>query len=385
MTNGCRHFRSDPPRIGILGGGQLGRMTALAAIRMGVSVRTLSPESSAPVEGLGESMTGDWTRTEVLESFAGGCDVITVESEWAPADLAARIVGPDIPVLPRPRTLEQIRHKGVQKDLLLQAGIPQAPYRRCESIEEAQQAAAELGYPVVLKKYQGSYDGYGNALANSESEIRSLWPLLSGPDGILVEGWIDFKREIATLVARRPGGEGVIYPLVDTIQRDHRCHAVLAPGSSDSEITSRARDLAVRCAEAVDSVGILGVELFETRDGSVLVNELAPRPHNTGHYTIEACHTSQFENHVRAILDWPLGNPDLIVDAAVMVNILGRSDSKVSLESIPDALQEHSGSIHIYGKTDSRPGRKMGHVTVTASDTESARRYAESIVSRILI
>jgi 5-(carboxyamino)imidazole ribonucleotide synthase len=385
MNMETHHNNPDPPRIGILGGGQLGRMTALAAIRMGLLVRTLSPELSAPVEGLGETVIGDWRSSEILSSFGKDCSVVTVESEWAPADIADDVLKGRIPVYPRPATLRSIRHKGVQKTILDEAGVPQAPYRLCRSLDHALDAGRTFGYPVVLKKYEGSYDGYGNSTANCDEDLKMAWSGLHGHDGLLVEGWVSFRRELATLVARRPGGEYVVYPLVHTEQRDHRCHAVSVPAGCSSVLVGEAKDLAVRAAEAVDVVGILAVELFETEEGRLLINELAPRPHNTGHYTIEACHTSQFENHVRAIMDWPLGSPDLAVPAAVMVNILGSRDTAISLRSYSEALDGDGGSIHIYGKSHSRPGRKMGHVTVTSENVEFARSRAESIVSRILI
>jgi 5-(carboxyamino)imidazole ribonucleotide synthase len=185
------------------------------------------------------------------------------------------------------------------------------------------------------------------------------------------------------MVARRADGEHVEYPVVETIQKDHRCHMVIAPAQIADDIAERAREIARAAVEAVDAVGVIGVELFEMEDGEVLYNEMAPRPHNTGHYTIEACHTSQFENHLRAILGWPLGDPSLQVPAAVMVNLIGERDDVARPEGLTDALSIPGAAVHIYGKTDVRAKRKMGHVTVTGSDVDSLIERAEKAAALI--
>ena len=372
------------PTIGILGGGQLGRMSALAAIRMGIHVRTLSPKPSGPVEGLGESLSGDWTDPDVMRNFVTGCDVITVESEWAPAEVAEEVAG-DIPVYPRAETLRIIRHKGVQRKRLTEAGLPGTQYRLCASIEEAEDACAAVGFPAVFKRFQGSYDGYGNRMVHSTDDIPGAWQALADPDGLLVEKWVPFIRELAVMVSRRPSGEYVVYPVVHIEQRNHRCHSVVVPAPSSPDIQNQAQQLAVQAALNLDIVGMLGVELFETRDGAILVNELAPRPHNSGHFSIESCKTSQFENHVRSILDWPLGDPSLRVPAAAMVNILGQRTGLVSSQSLHTSFEVTDAAIHIYGKTETRPDRKMGHVTVTADHPEEALIRAEKAASRILL
>src|SRR5690606_32339801 len=198
-----------------------------------------------------------------------------------------------------------------------------------------------------------------------------------------IESFVPFEQELSVLVARRPGGEHVIYPVAHTEQRDHRCHAVEVPARIDPEVASEARRVGLAAIEAVSAVGVTAVELFLSRDGRVLVNELAPRPHNTGHYSIEACHTSQFENHVRAVLGWPLGDPGLRVPAACMVNVLGHTDGPTIVRGLEDALAVAGAAVHLYGKATVRPRRKMGHVTVTADDAEAARARAEHAASLI--
>jgi 5-(carboxyamino)imidazole ribonucleotide synthase len=371
------------PTVGILGGGQLGRMSAMAALRMGLDVRTLSPSFSGPVATLGHSHTGDWEDEKVMQAFLGHVDVVTVESEWAPADVAARISAGRVPVWPSPSTLEIIRHKGRQKRALEDAGVAVAPWRSCATRAEAHQAASDFGFPVIAKRFEGSYDGYGNATIRTPEDMDDAWSELAADDGLLVEDFIHFERELAVMVARRPSGQTVVYPVVVTEQKDHRCHAVWVPSGLTTDRIHAVETMALRAAEAVGAVGVLGVELFERKDGSLLLNELAPRPHNTGHYTIEACHTSQFENHIRAVLDWPLGDPSLRVPAAVMINVLGHRAGALQRDGFTEALAIDGASVHLYGKRDVRPKRKMGHVTVTATTVDEARKKAESAAALI--
>lgn len=370
------------PTLGILGAGQLGRMTALAAMRLGVHVRLLSNTSGHASAGLANLTVGDWSDPEVLGAFAEGCDVVTCESEWAPVSKLATL-RPGLAVRPGPRTLEIIRDKGVQKKVLADAGLPIPAFALCATADDAHARAMRFGYPVVLKRRRGSYDGYGNATVHDETSLRAAWSRLAQDDGLLVEEFATFSRELATLVARRPGGEHVVYPVVYTEQRDHRCHAVVAPSGLPLAVEDEAKHMALAAVEAVGGIGITGVELFEMPDGSLLVNELAPRPHNTGHYSIEGCHTSQFENHVRAVLDWPLGSPDLRVPAAVMINILGHREGQPRAEGLRDALNQPCVSVHVYNKPDVRSRRKMGHVTATGIDPVAARKDAERAAQAI--
>jgi 5-(carboxyamino)imidazole ribonucleotide synthase len=375
---------SSFPTVGILGGGQLGKMMASEAVRMSVNVRLLSPKDAGPMQAYSGAMAGDWTDPDVLRDFGADCDVITVESEWAPAAEAADALGTDVDVWPSPHTLELIKDKGVQKQHLADADCPVPDFECCETVDEAVSVANDFGYPVVLKQYRGAYDGYGNATVHSEDELRDAWTDLAADDGLMVEVFAEFTRELAVQVARRPGGEQVVYPVAYTEQKNHRCHAVEVPADIDDDIAEKARTIAQRSVDAVEGVGLIAVELFEMPDGRVLVNELAPRPHNTGHYTIEGCHTSQFENHVRAVLDWPLGSTALRTPAAVMVNVLGeREGTPARPDTLPDALSVEGVTPHIYGKPDVRPGRKMGHVTALGDDSDDTRARAEEAADAI--
>lgn len=371
------------PTLGILGDGQLGRMLALAAIRMGIQVHTLAPQPAGPMDGLGTYTQGDWTNPDVLRAFAESCTAITVESEWAPADHLINVLPEGVGVWPHPDTLALIRDKGIQKKTLQQAGLPVPQFVCCATLDAAREAVAAFGYPVLFKRYRGSYDGYGNATVRTEADVEQAWNDLAAEDGLLVEAWVPFVRELSVLVARRPGGEHVVYPVAYTEQKDHRCHAVVVPASIPPDVAAEAQRIGVGAVEAVNGVGITAVELFECEDGQILVNELAPRPHNTGHYSIEGSYTSQFENHVRAVLDLPLGNPSLREPVSVMINVLGHRNHAPETNGYADALRIPGVAVHLYGKHDVRPKRKMGHVTTTGTDPTETRARAEQAAALI--
>lgn len=368
---------SSFPVVGILGGGQLARMTALAARRMGFNVRFLLPEPAGPARDLGPSFTGDWTDPGMLREFGMGCTVVTTESEWTPVHEAEEALQGQVPVRPGSFTLDIIRHKGRQKTWLRNAGLPVPEFACCATLGEALDAANRFGYPVLAKKYTHAYDGYGNRTVRSDEELRAAWDCLAAEDGLLIEIFVAFRRELSVLAARRPGGEHVAYPVADTEQRDHRCYAVEVPSRITDAEAREAQRTGLAAVEAVRGTGLVAVELFHTKDGRILINELAPRPHNTGHYSIEGSHTSQFENHLRAVLDMPLGDPALRVPAAVMVNVLGRREGASSPGGLEEALSVSGAAVHLYGKTETRTNRKMGHVTVTGNDRSDARQRAE--------
>lgn len=366
-----------------MGGGQLGRMLAIAAIPMGIKVRFLSQTADGPMQGLGEHVVGDWKDPDVLRTFAAGCTAITVESEWAPAEYLLDILPPQTGLWPHPKTLGLIRNKGIQKKTLQAAGLPVPDFACCSTLEEAKREAANFGYPVLLKRFLGSYDGYGNATVKTPEELEVAWPKLADESGLMVEAWVPFVRELSVLIARRPGGAHAIYPVAFTEQKDHRCHAVVVPAAISDETAARATAIGLQAVEAVQGVGITAVELFELADGTVLVNELAPRPHNTGHYSIEGCYASQFENHVRAVLDLPLGSTALRQPVAVMINVLGHREAEPETHGYTEALSVPGVAVHVYGKTGVRPKRKMGHVTATGKDANAVRELAEKAAALI--
>jgi 5-(carboxyamino)imidazole ribonucleotide synthase len=370
----------DPgfPTVGVLGGGQLGRMLALAALRLGLRVRFFRDDDSGPADGVAESVVGRWDDVEALRRFVTGCAVVTLENEWQDLRTLVEVLPAGVPLWPSPETMRWVGDKIAQKQHAEASGLPVGPWRACGDLEALRQAARAFGLPVVVKRPHQSYDGYGNATAHDEDELRRAYARLAEADGrVLVEAFVPFVRELAVLVARRPGGQDVVYPVATTVQREHRCAAVEVPAAIAPAVAAAATDLARRAAAAYGCVGVVGVEMFELADGRILLNEIAPRPHNTGHYTIEACATSQFENHLRAVLDWPLGDTSLVRPAAVMVNVLGHRTGPASAATLPAALALPGVAVHVYGKREVRPGRKLGHVTVLDDSLERARARAE--------
>ena len=367
------------PTLGVLGGGQLGRMTALAAARLAVPVRVLCDEESGTGRPLADVTVADWTDPAVLREWAARCDVVTVESEWAPAD-SLLDAAPETVLRPGVETLLAVRHKGRQRAALGAAGLPQPEHVAARTVEEAQAAVERFG-AAVLKRFEGSYDGYGNATCHTPAEVPAAWDALAAADGLLVESFVEFQAEAAVTVARRADGEAVVYPVVRSEHRDHRLHAATVPAGFSDATEMEARRVALATVAALGATGVMTVEVFVT-DDEVLVNEVAPRPHNTAHLTLDAHHTSQFENHVRAALAMPLGDPGLRVPAACMVNVLGRRDGRTAPD-LSAALAVPGASVWLYGKDEVRTTRKMGHVTATAATPDDARQRAEAAAAAV--
>ena len=378
------------PKLGVLGGGQLARMTAEAAYPLGVEVHVLEKFAGSPAGAIAHSeMVGRPDDHELLRRFAAACDVVTLESEFInEADLAV-VEETGTLLFPSSRSVGKIQDKLLQKDTLRDAGIPVAPYRGVATHEEAAAFGEEQGYPFVLKSRRGGYDGYGNATIRSREDIAVGWEKITQGElrnELYAEAFVPFTKELALMVVRSRAGEMVLYPVVETIQQNHICHLVIAPAEVDPVAAESAAEMGAAAVEAIEGVGIFGVELFLREDGEVLVNELAPRPHNSGHYTIEGCRTSQFENHVRAVMGWPLGSPELLAPAVVMANVLGERHASGVIANYDEVLSDPAMHLHIYGKAECRPGRKMGHVTVlgqSRSDAlQQAREGAETISFR---
>ena len=384
--------------LGILGGGQLGRMTAFAALRLGLDVRILADRASGPAAPFAGMTVADWTDPFVLRDWAEGCDAVTVESEWAPADRLLDVLPDGTALWPSPDTLHVVRHKGRQRDRLAERRLPQPDYVLARTSDELAAAAQRFGLPVVAKRFEGSYDGYGNATCRQPDDLGAAWEALAADDGLLAEAFVPFEAELAVQVARRADGEAVVYPAVRSEHRDHRLHAATVPAGAPAAVEAEAQRVARAAVEAVGAVGVVTVELFLMPEGDelatgagaadglatgrVLVNEIAPRPHNTGHIWTEAGHTSQYENHVRAVLGLPLGDPGLRVPAACLVNVLGQREGGTR-PRLHDALAVEGATLHLYGKPDVRPARKMGHVVATASDAATARARAERAASLV--
>jgi 5-(carboxyamino)imidazole ribonucleotide synthase len=342
--------------IGILGGGQLGRMTALAAARLGYRCHIFVDEPDSPAAQVcGAATVAEFSDREALERFAGAIDVATFEFENIPAR-AVRWVAALKPVLPRPEILEIAQDRLREKDFLRTIGIQTTAYRGISDPTVLLRAMRDLGYPAVLKTVRLGYDGKGQVTLTSEIKAEEAWRRMGGEIGIL-ESFVDFTCEISVIVARGANGAWAAYPPVENQHVNHVLETTIAPARIPAETAMRSEEIARHVAEKLDLVGVLAVEMFVTQAGELLVNEIAPRPHNSGHWTIDACYTSQFEQLVRAICGLPLGSVEHHSDA-LMQNLLG-SD----VANWRDALNDPLAKLHLYGKTEIQPGRKMGHIT----------------------
>jgi 5-(carboxyamino)imidazole ribonucleotide synthase len=366
--------RTGLPVVGMVGGGQLARMTHQAAIALGQSLRVLaeSPDDGAALVAA-DTVIGYHTDLDALRGFAAGCDVVTFDHEHVPGEHIRALVAEGVIVHPGADALRHAQDKRVMRQRLTDLGVPVPAWRSVASVADVADFAASHGGNVVLKATTGGYDGRSVWFVHNPEEAERLL----GTD-LIAEERVPLRRELAAVVARSPFGQVATYPVVETVQRDGICVEVLAPAPGlDPRRAVHAQQLAIRIATELDVVGILAVELFEVDGGGILVNELAMRPHNSGHWTIEGARTSQFEQHLRAVLDYPLGETSLTAPAVVMANVLGGQPGGMGIdERLHHLFAEDPGArVHLYGK-QVRPGRKIGHVTVLGDDLELARKRA---------
>jgi len=342
--------------IGVIGGGQLGRMTALAAARLGYRCHVLAPEPDSPAAQVTSRATvAAYDDVAALERFAAAVDVATIEFENLPTAPLARLAE-RVPLHPSPAVLAVCQDRLREKAFLAEIGVASAPWRPVRAAAELAGALAELAGPLVLKTARLGYDGKGQIGLAPGDDPAAAWACFGAVPGVAEER-IDFACEISVITARGPDGTQVSYPAVENRHEAHVLAQTIAPAPIPAALADEARALAERIARALGVVGLLAVEMFVTRDGRLLVNELAPRPHNSGHWTIDACAISQFELLVRAICGLPLPDPGRFADA-VMDNLLGSA-----IEAWPALLAEPGARLHLYGKAEVRPGRKLGHVT----------------------
>ncbi|MGA1212548.1 MAG: 5-(carboxyamino)imidazole ribonucleotide synthase [Solirubrobacterales bacterium] len=361
----------------MVGGGQLARMTHQAAIGLGVEVAVLavSPDEPAVLAGA-RFVEGRPDDPVALRRLAAGSDVVTFDHEGVPPEVLDELAAEGIPLAPPPGAKIFAQDKSVARERLGQMGFPVPANLLADSVAEVESFGAEHGWPVVAKAPRGGYDGRGVWELDSADQAE---PILEGLEGgLLLEPKLELVRELAVITARRAAGESVTWPVVETVQRDAMCRELIVPARSDEPVLERATELGRSIAEAVGAVGIVAVELFETPDG-LFVNELALRPHNSGHFSIEGSVSSQFEQHLRAVLDWPLGSTAPNAPAVVTINLVGPADGSDPRQRLPEALGVERAHIHLYDK-DSRPGRKLGHVTALADTVEEAHRIASEAV-----
>lgn len=360
-------------RVGVVGGGQLARMMIAPAEELGIDIRVLA-ESEGMSAGLAATAVGDYHDAETVLRFARDVDVLTFDHEHVPQDVLSVLVEAGVAVHPGPAPLAVAQDKLVMRARMAELGMPQPDWAAVSDAEQLQDFVDAHGGRAVVKTPRGGYDGKGVRVVSAATEADDWFAALAedaNGGALLVEELVDFTRELAQQVARRPSGEVRAYPLVATVQRDGVCAEVIAPAPRAGERLARAAaEIGVAVAEGLGVTGMLAVELFETSDERILINELAMRPHNSGHWTQDGAVTSQFEQHLRAVLDLPLGATDAIAPWTIMVNILGGPAEGGLTERFAPAMAAHpTAKIHTYGK-DPRPGRKVGHVNVAGDDLD---------------
>jgi len=370
--------------VGVIGGGQLARMMVPPAIALGLEIRVLA-ENEGSSARLAATQVGDYHDAETVLAFARDVDVITFDHEHVPQDVLAALVAAGVSVQPSPAALFVAQDKLVMRERLAALGLPVPDWARLASPADLDRFLADHGGRVVVKTARGGYDGKGVRVVESSADVADWFDgLADGNTGgaLLGEELVEFRRELAQSVARRPNGDVVAWPVVESIQRGGVCSEVIAPApGSAGRIADMAEQIARTLASELGVTGVLAVELFETTDDRILINELAMRPHNTGHWSIDDSTTSQFEQHLRAVLDLPLGDTGMHDDWSVMVNVLGGPATGTIADRLPRAMDDQpSVKIHDYGK-DPRPGRKVGHVTASGDDLDEvvfrARAAAE--------
>lgn len=374
-----------PGTIGIVGGGQLGRMLTLAALPLGFKVVVVDPGANSPAAQVGaQQIIGDFYDEQALRQLADQSDYLTVETEHLDTALLQELANQGTQINPSPGTIAIIQDKLAQKQFLQAAGIPVALFTEIFDETSARLALEEFDGIMILKTRRGAYDGRGNMVAKNHSDIEKAFKIFD-KQPLYAEKYVPFSKELAVMVARGLDGSTATYPVVETIQERSICVEVLAPAEINPSASAHAHQLALDVANHLEGAGVFGIEMFLTREGEIIVNEIAPRVHNSGHYTIEACVTSQFEQHIRAITGLPLGPTDMIVPAAVMINILGERNGPSMPAGIDKADAKSGTTVHLYDKSPTKIDRKMGHLTAVGSSLSEARKLARQAKALISI
>jgi 5-(carboxyamino)imidazole ribonucleotide synthase len=373
------------PRVGVIGGGQLARMMTPPAINLGIDLKVLAeaPDSSAKIA---TTQVGDYNQLQVVREFARTVDVITFDHEHVPLRVLEALEAEGFNVQPPSKALAFAQNKLHMRRMLSELGLPMPAWAEIHDAASLDDFIAANGGVAILKTPIGGYDGKGVRVVRNSVDAKDWLEQLSEFGGsLLAEEKVDFIRELAQLSARRPSGEFVAWPLVETIQESGVCSVVLAPApNAAEEMLDRTVDIAKQVSEGLGVTGVLAVEMFEARDGRIVINELAMRPHNSGHFSIEGSVTSQFEQHLRAVLDLPLGSVEPRAAHSVMVNLLGVDDKNDFVQAYGQALEKHpAAKVHTYGK-EPRAGRKMGHVTVASESAEHALTEARGAAAVLL-
>ncbi len=381
-TNNVVNYFSSKFRLGVLGGGQLGKMLLSETQKFDIFTVILDSSMQAPCAQIcNEFHQGDLMDYETVYNFGKKVDLLTIEIEHVNINALLKLEEEGLKIYPQPSVLQIIQHKGRQKDFFVKNNVPTSPHKRFFSLKELKKV--EFDFPFVWKSAQFGYDGTGVKIVKNKTDLISL-----SDTECIVESLIPFKNELAVIVARNNNDEIKTYPVVEMEfhPEANQVEYVICPARVSDEVAKKAREIALKVAESFKHVGLLAVEMFQTENDEILVNEVAPRTHNSGHYSIEASYTSQFEQHVRSILNLPLGNTASKV-AGIMVNLVGAEgfSGNVVYEGMEDILKMDGVTPHIYGKKETRPYRKMGHVTIVNNNLEEARKVAEKVKNTIRV
>jgi len=378
------NYFSSNFKLGILGGGQLGKMLLAEARKFDIQTYVIDPSAAAPSQfGTTEFYIGDLMDFDAIYEFGKKVNVLTIEIENVNLDALDKLEAEGLAIYPSPKTLRLIQNKGRQKDFYVENTIPTSTHQRFEDLNQLKSEIENLSFPFVWKCAQFGYDGNGVKIVRIASDLDIL-PNVE----CIAEEIVPFKNELAVIVVSSVSGEVKTYPVVEMEfhLEANQVEYVICPARIDEKVAKKATEIALKVSEAFHHVGLLAVEMFQTKDDEILVNEVAPRPHNSGHYSIEASYTSQFENHLRAILNLPLGNTDSKV-AGIMVNLVGEEgfSGQVIYENIEKIMAINGVTPHIYGKRETRPFRKMGHVTIVNENMAEARKIAEEVKNSIRV
>ena len=374
-------------KIGIIGGGQLGKMMILEAKKMDFQITILDPTEHCPAHSIAdEHIVADFDDRQALEKLAAETDVLTYEFEHIGVEILKDLEGEGYNIYPTPKSLDIIQNKYDQKELLKKNDLPVPDYIKVEEKKDIDSAVEQFGYPIMLKSCTGGYDGKGNSLIESEADIQdSFEELGAGKNLLMAEKFVPFSKEISVIVCRGREGQSITYPIGENNHEESILIETKVPADISTGVEETALKYGHQISDVFSAVGIFCIEMFVTEDKRVLINEIAPRPHNSGHYSIEGCITSQFENHIRAIAGLPLGNTDL-VQPAVMRNILGAApQGEAQVLGSEELLSLDNVRLHVYGKKIARPGRKMGHLTATSDDLETAAAKAKQAREAVAI
>ncbi len=373
-------------KIGILGGGQLAKMSTLAAYRLGFNVNILEKTKNSPAGKITKDEFIGWVDDKrTLRKFINASDVITLENEFIDHHHLQWIEAQGKRVIPSSKTISLIQDKFIQKQTFKKANLPVPDFVDISDKTTFEDLQEKFGNKFLLKSRKLGYDGYGNAFINNEVDFSDAFKRLTKRhSNLLAEEFIDFEKELAIMIVRTKK-EIKNYPVVETIQKNHICHIVIAPAQIDQKLIKDAIEVGIEAVKSINGFGLFGIEFFLTKDGKILINEIAPRPHNSGHYTIEACVTSQFENHIRSILNLPLGSTEMVSPYSVMINLLGKINRKKLKVDISNVLEYKDAHLHIYGKEESRIGRKMGHITFCGEELNTILQKAKEAERKIII